>query len=338
MRQKLSVLLVALMAIVAAAPLSGQDVPKDQQAEIAIELDMKKLRNNALYGSVRSNVENLASQADVPDGLNLEDVDTVFVAVALPDGVTDFAALQQVPAGADLPMDMFIRVKFNDSAAVDKLMEKAAADSVEREIGGKKVYSPPASEGPSNIAVYRADSTTIEFGTDNYIKAGIGNHLLSPGLKSAWDKMPDQALRIAMDLENPSDLVSQAVTMAKQNADPMAGGFIELINKVSDIRITMDLDAGNLLTIMANGKDEKSASELQMGLDGILAMGKMGGAQAVQALKEQDENAAKVVKAILDSLSAKQDGTEVQIVIPKPDGFEDAVQNMIQNQMGGAGF
>ena len=60
------------------------------------------------------------------------------------------------------------------------------------------------------------------------------------------------------------------------------------------------------------------------------------GARKDKDLKELD--AMKNVKAILDSLNAKLDGTDVQIAIPKPEGFEDAIQNLMQMNGMGGGF
>ena len=339
MRRKTTLMLTALLALVTAMPLVGQTVPKEQQAEVAIQLQMSRLRDSQLFDMVKQNIDQARAQSDIPDNVDIDKVDTVFAAIALPEDVASFAAMEQVEQGGDLPMEMYVRVTFTESGVVDTIMEKAAEESEERELNGKTVYTPREDDdAPGNIVVYRDGDSAIVFGTENYVSMEIGDHLLSAGLKSAWEKVPDQALRIAIDLENSSNLIDEAVAMAKANSDPMMGGFIDLITKASDIRMTMDLTSDNLMTLAATGKDETAASELQMGLDGILAMGKMGGAQAVQMLKEQDEDAARVMKEILDSLSAQQDGTDVQIASPRPEGFEDAIKNMMQMQMGGGGF
>ncbi len=280
MRRNTTVLLMAILAFVAAAPLSGQSVPLEQQAEIAIQVQMSRLRSSKLYEMLKSNIDQVQSQADLPDNVDIEKVDTIFAAIALPEDVASFAAMEQVESGGDLPMEMYARVTFTESGIVDTIMEKAAEESESREINGKTCYTPKADDNaPRNVMVYRDGDKAIVFGTENYVTMGASENLLSAGLKSAWSKVPDEALRIAIDLENCSDLIAEAVGMAKANADPMMGGFIDLITKASDIRMSMDLTDGNLLTLAATGKDENAASELQMGLDGILAMGKMGGAR-----------------------------------------------------------
>jgi hypothetical protein len=181
--------------------------------------------------------------------------------------------------------------------------------------------------------LHRVDPTTVEIGTENWFRAGTGNQLMTAALRTSLENLPDAAIQIAIDLENSRPLIDEAVEMARENADGMTAGMVDLITKANNVRLTVDFSGENLLTVAASGRDEESATQLREGIDGLLALAKMGGQAAVTQLKEEDEESSKVVQSILNSLKASQDGSDVAITIPKPEGFEGAVERM--SRMGG---
>ncbi len=336
MRRILSLSLVVALALFTAAPLTGQSVPDAQKAEVAVEIQLGRLRQSPLYDALKSNLERMRDQSNLPDDVNLDDIDSVFFAVALPESVEDFQAMESVGQGGALPMEFYARMTFVESAAVEAMMSKAREGSIEREINGKTYYAPTESENaPSNVLAHQLDDRTVEVGTVDYLTTGTGDHLLTGGLATAWSKMPEATIRIAVDLDHASALIEQAVALAREQADPMAVGFIRLITKATDLRLAIDATGPNLVALATTGKDEKASVELQAGLSTLLGMAKFGGQQAVQTMEQEDPDSAKVVKALLESLTAEQDGAEVTVTIPKPEGFDAFVEKMLE--MGGMG-
>ncbi len=337
MLNKLSlVFLVMLMSCGLVLQATAQSLPKDKQAEVVFELRLNKLRESSLMGTFQEQLDAMQAQAGVPSDMDIKTIKRVFGAMSLPDTAADLAAMQMEN---ELRMEFFARVEFVDAASADAALAKLAENAETEEKNGKTYYKPPADEdAPQNMRGHLYDSKTIEFATDFYLEKGTGNDVFSSGLSDAWDKAPDHAFRIAIDLDNSSDLINEVVEDAKANAPPMMGGFIELIRKAKDIRLSFDLSSKNLLVLAATGNDDDQAEELRKGLDGIMGMAKMSSQQMMPMLEQQDEAAAKVVGEIIDSLAATRDGSEVQVAIAKPDGFEEAIKNMIKNLPGGGDF
>lgn len=330
MRLKTTTILSFLLAIVATSPLFAQSIPKEKQSEVALEIQMNRFRDSALYDTMKGAIEQSPAMAEVPSDFDWEKVESVFVTFALPEDVNGMMAIQNIEPGGDLPTEMFARIKFSDSAGADQMLSMIKDDSEMKTIDGKNYYAPKADgDGPKNLLAERVDDTTMVFGTEYYLTTGTGNHLMSSGLQAAWGKMPNDGFRLAIDLQNSSELIEQAVDMGKSEPGNPAAGFMNLILYINDIRLSMDLAGGDLLTVAATGKDDENTKKFHEGFDGILGMGKMFGAGGVEQLKEQSPEAGRVLGEILNSLSARRDGNNVVLAIPKPEGFEEAIQGLI---------
>lgn len=335
MHRSLRYIFLLVFVLSLSGTAQAQSLPKEQQAEVAIEIRMDRLRDNPLFDQLKSAMENAPGMQDATADFDFATVDSVFMAIALPEKVADFEAMQNIQGGEDLPMEMFVRMKFTDAEAAKKAMDKAKEDSEEKTIGGV-TYLTPKSDGPKNMIGHMVDDTTLVFGTETYVTRGAGNEVLSGGLADALGKMPDDGIRICVDLVNCRELIEEAVAMAKENGDPMMGGMVDLALAINNVRLSMDLAGGNLLTIGATGSDADNAKKFSDGLNGLLAMAKMGGQQGVQQLGQQNPEAGRVLGDILKSLNATQDGEEVLVEIPKPEGFEDVIVGLLP--MMGPGF
>jgi hypothetical protein len=335
MHRSLRFLYLIVFLISLAGPVHAQSLPKDKQAEVAIEIQMDRLRDNPLFDQLKSTMENAPGFQQASSEFDFETVEKVFMVMALPEKVADFEAMQGLQGGDDLPMEMYVRMTFTDAEAAEKVMDKVKEDSVEKTIDGV-TYVSPKSEGPKNMIGHMSDDTTMVFGTETYVTRGGSSDVLSAGLAEAWSKMPNDGIRICVDLQNSRELIEEAVAMAKENGDPMMGGMVDLALAISNIRLSMDLAGGNLLTIGATGTDAENAKKFSDGLNGLLAMAKMGGQQGVQQLSQQNPEAGRVLGEILKALNAKQDGDDILVEIPKPEGFEDVITGLLP--MMGPGF
>lgn len=174
-------------------------------------------------------------------------------------------------------------------------------------------------------------------GTEAYIFHSQPKELFSDGLKESWNKVPDEAIRIAMDLEGASGIINEVVAMGKQNGDAMTGAYLDLVDNLKDLRLSLDFSGENMLTLRAMGVGESEAEEVRGGLDSILGIAKMAGGAQAAALKQRNEAAGAAVEKVLKSLKATNEGAEISVVVPKPDGFEEAVKSAVDMFAGGVG-
>ncbi len=335
-----SATLLAVVACLLMCPdCLAQSMPNEKQAEVAFQIDMERMRGTPMYDMMSSNIEQLQAQSGMSADFDWNDVNRVFGAMSLPESVAEFEEMQ---GGDVLNLDMFVRVQFVDSAAAEEMMAEIREKGVETDIGGKTFYRPPAEDDvPENLMVTMIDDKTVEMGTEDYLTGGTGPGLFAAGLATAWDSMPEDAIRIAVDIDSARSLIDEAIDMAKQQAEgaPMVGPIMDLAKKANDMRLSMDFKDGNLLTFGATSVDEETAEDLRSGLDGLLGVAKFSSGQAVKTLREQDEQLANVLSQILDALTATRDGDQVQVVIPRPDGFEEALGKlMMMSGMGGSDF
>ena len=258
------------------------------------------------------------------DGPNPAKLVRIFGAMSAPE---DMAAAMGLQMG-QLPMEFFVRLKFKDAEATKKLMaevEKDNGGTVEKN-GNTYYKAPPASGMPEGVLMHVVDDTTVEMGTEAYVFSG-NIAPFTDNLKAAWSKAPNEAIRMAMDLEGAKTLISEAVAQGQQGGNPMVNQYLELIDNIKDLRISLDFAGKNLLTVNATGVNEEDAEELKEGLDSLLLIAKEAGKGGLTQLRQMDPEGADVAAEILNALNAKNSGTDVAITIPKPSGFDKAIES-----------
>lgn len=288
-------------------------------------------------------------------GMSPSDIDRVFGAVALPNDMATFEVFNQPQPPAELPMNFFARIELANASVGDTMWaDISGSPGVSEEVINGTTYL--ANEGEmTNILVQRINDVTIEIATRDFVQAGIGRELFSPGLTDAWGKVPDHALRLAIDLQGEAQLVSEVIAMAKQDPsiDPMSSAYLDLVDNAANVRFSFDPDDTILLQLAATGVDASQAEELRSGIDAALGIAKMGGTAALNmaennpeademtAMLLSDPNMMSAARGILGSLSAKSEGNEVMVTIPRPDGFTEAVSSLMEvlpmMMMGGMG-
>lgn len=330
MRQIFSVPMAMVFSFVLfGTSLQGQSGPDPAAAEIAFEIKMDALRDTPMYKMAQTTLESQPGM--VPGNGDVEKIKRVWGAVQLPEKV---AEIEGAESGDQIPMDLFIRIELEDKKAADEMAAEMIKDSNEVKEDGETFYTPK--NGPQNLRARRANDTTLEVATQNFFSKGLGENLYSPGLKKAWDMFSNEPIRIAIDLENARGLVDEGLDMAKDQMPPMMHGMLDMVDKMDNIRIAMDFQDGrDLMALGMTSSDEDTAEELRKGLDGLMGMAKMMGGAQVEQLQQIDEGMANTVSALLKSLQANREGDDVQINIPKPEGFDETLKSMMG--MGGVG-
>jgi hypothetical protein len=229
----------------------------------------------------------------------------------------------------ELPINFFLRMQFVSEEAAQRYVETSLLGVEERVIDGQTwLAPPPASGAPTNLLFHIVDGTTFEAGTTDYLTQP-SRKLFTKRLETIWAAMPAGAIRLAADLESVSPFVEGFIQIARENGPPAAGGMLDLVPKISELKLHADFAGENIMSLTISGKDESQSEELRSGVDGLLAMAKLFGGQAVQEVGRESPEAGKMLAEILGSLAATRTGNDVLIAIARPDGFDDAMRAMI---------
>jgi hypothetical protein len=337
----LALTLFLMLSVVCAPALGQSELQEKQKAVVVFDVRMDMIRDCALGKTLKLEDKLNAMHAQSGDnGPNPSKLERIFGAMSAPE---DMASAMSIQMG-DMPMEFFVRMKFKDADSAKAILAEAEKDNggtVEKD--GKTFYKAPPSSGmPEGLLMHAVDDTTVEMGTEAYVF--MKNRTpFTDNLKAAWEKSPNEAIRIAMDLQGAKGLISEAVEMGKQQGggNPMVGVYLDLVDNMKDVGISLDFSGKNLLTIRATGVNDSDAVELKEGLDSLLGMAKMGGQTQLPNIKQMDPEGGAVLEKILNSLNAKSEGTDVSVVIPKPEGFDKAVENAVNQfgaMFGGGGF
>lgn len=320
----LAVVVAMVTTVFVHSDVAAQSAGDEQSSAVMFDINFEKLKNSKLASTLGIEAQ-LAKVAQKDD--SKPDPGKLLRVVGAMSAPTSVAEAQSMSAG-QMPVDFYARMQFEDTAGADKMIAKAETDSggkIERD--GKTFYRPKADgKNPENLLMHRVDETTIEIATESY--AFLPNRdVLSQGLQDAWAKTGDDSIRLAIDVEAASEVITEAVEMGQASVkgtpqEAQMTAYLGLIDNMKNLRLAIDFSNENLLTIQATGVDEKQAKELQGGLDAILGLGKMMGGMQLQGLQQQDPQAGAVVAQVLDALKANREGDEVSVTIPHPEGLE----------------
>jgi hypothetical protein len=340
----LNYMLICLMLVAGLSQSAlAQTAPLDekQKAVLLFDVRLDRLQESELAKSM--GMKEMMQQSGASAEIDFSKAVRIFGMVSAPESVQ---ALQQMQAGGtEMPVEFSMKVQFANEGALNDVLNKAKTESTEFTKGGKTYYRPKDEKAPKNICMGQMDETSLVLGTDAFVFLPDQKAAFSEGLKSSWGTVAknEDSIRIVVDMVGAKALIDEAIEMGKEGAPPMAVGFMELVPTMNDLRITMDLSGGNLFTLGSTCKDSECATNLNDALDSIFGMAKMAGQAQLGQMKEAPglEGLVDVADQILKALKPNLDGNSVTVTIPKPEGFEAAVQQattmMPGMMMGGPG-
>ena len=297
------------------------------RAHIIYDVSLDEIRNSELAKDLNLE-ENLQGDVLPPsEDFDITTLSRVYGAFQLPESVE---ALMSMGPNDDLPMNFFVRMEFNDPRGIEQILEEITDDEDTRvtERGGQTYYSPPEGQGPGNLMVTRVDERTLEIGTPTYLYLEDRN-VVTEKAKAAWVKLPEEAVRLSVDLSDSQELIDGAMGMLRMTAGDEAGDLFEFVKDLRSLNFHMDPGSDALFTLFATASSEAKAEEVKGVVDGLLFMGRMTAKQGIRAMPVEDEDAKKMMNSVVDSLKATSSGEKVTISIPKPEGFEDMIKNVI---------
>ena len=316
-------MVIGLIGLICSSHSSGLQSPtKERRAVLAIDVNMERLRSSGLE-QVLQEAQAGGAQNEVQSILLFSK--RITGALSAPESLQSIMTLAP---GEPVPLDFFLKLQFADADAQAKTIANLQEGLEEVTEGGRKRFK-PTSGGPTNIRLVVIDATTIEFGTLNYLDRP-DRLVNTPALNNVWKSMPDHAIRLAIDFDGARRLLDDAGKMLAEQAQPQFKPFVEMLAQMASLKLSVDATDTNLVALGITGRDEKTAEDLHVTLDGFLNMAKfMMGAQVAE-LKKESPKVGEVLGVILTSLRAVKNGTLVTVEIPRPAGLEVAIKEGIE--------
>jgi len=327
MRIAILSLLLTLGAMI--APCVAQSMPEEQKAVLVFDVRMDMLTSSPLGKQMKfAEMMTGAQEKSGQGGADPAKLRRIFGAVSAPKSMSDF---ELSDPSKEVPFEFFMRAEYQDSESASVAFKDAIKNAEKVEKNGQTFYKgTDGRDMPPGALLHQVQETTLEMGTETYL-LHPNRKLFTDNLQTAWNKAPDEAIRMAMDVKGAQSLIAELIEEGKKTApDPTFEAYYDLIDNVSHMGISLDLTGANLLSIRATALDAAQGQELKDGLDSLLFIAQSGGKQALPMIGEMAPKAKPVVESILDSLVAKNNAEEVTIVIPKPNGFESAVAEAAQ--------
>lgn len=322
------IILPALLLVALVVPnlhAQSNQLEQSQMAVVSFDINMDKIRNSEMSKTLdfEKQIEKAAKRSS--DNLDPAKVKRVYGASSAPESMEEAQGYQ---GEGPLPVEFFARVELVDTAAAEEAIKQIQEKGEAVEIGGKTFYKSTDDDAPEGLFAYRVDDTTIEMGTKAYLLRP-DRKVFTEGLNAAWKKVPDEAVKIAMDLEGASGLVAELQKMAADNGPANFAAYYELIGAISDMHITIDMDGDNLLTIGMTGKSESQAEDIEGGMNSLIGMGQMMGMGQIGQLKQMSPDLGGMAEKMLEALTASRTGEDVSIKLIHPEGLAAAIKGMM---------
>ncbi len=326
-----SILRTVCLTLIVMACLSGvqfaQDVAElkaSQKSVILFDFRISKWLKEARAAKLDISKAEAFFESGPFIGFKPSQIERIYGSASFPKKFSEVMALRQGVSN-ELPFDIFVQVRFDTAQSAAKFEASVREYSKVVELGGKK-FLQSKDIGPENFVCHRYDELTFEFGTSSYCQQD-SRVFLTDRLKQIYRTVPDQSLRIAVDLETPSEFVEEVVGLAtEQITDPIVTAYLELVGKANSITGAHSLSADNLLTLRVDSQDDEASKEVTAGLESALATLKLlrGSSFGLPA----NTDATSVVEELLGSLVAIQDGSSCKIEVPRPKKFFAAVNQL----------
>lgn len=291
-------------------------------AVIAVEIDVQRFRDSATLKATDLDLNKIAPYASTAT-ITIEDVDKVSIVASVPEGADALNAMNGNLEGKQSPFGFQFKVQLNDSEKAAKTFKKLTEKLEEAIVDGRVYYrNPSGGDGAANFTMHRPSANTILAGTDDFVESGNAN-LMSTDLRQAWQKLPNQTARLAVDLQAMRALLKEF--KEKNAADPNQVLLISFIENLDAMRLAIDLDASSLITLVLTGKDDQSTTMMQAQLDSIVLLAQSQGAEKLSQLPPKSQP---VVSDLLKTLKTQRDENDISLVLTRPDGFEDALAEL----------
>jgi len=324
--RSLGIKMIALAAVaMLTAPVFAQSDTRSAKADVVAELTPSKIIDSPL-GKKMGFAGMLAAMP--PGGPDFSKINRLFVGMIAPESAEKLEGFQK---GDNNDTQFFVRIEFSTAeAATEMITEANKVNGGETERNGKTYYTPPEDANmPEGTVMYLADDKTVAMASGGFIDK-TGGAPVTDALATAWKTMPNSAVKISIDGINARDLVKSMVKDAKQKTgEPIAGAILDLFPTMDNINLSVDLASADLVKLNMTSSDEDKATDINDGFKSLVTMAKPAATQGLTLIEDQAPNAAATFGKLVNGMDVKQSGKSVTLNIPRPEGFEDAVQEFV---------
>ena len=321
------------------APVFAQSDTRGAKADVVFELTPNKIIDSPL-GKKMGFADAIAARP--PGGPDFSKVDRVFVGLIAPESAEK---LTGIPQGGDL--QFFMRVEFSNAESAAEMLDEVSGDNGgEVEKNGKTYYTPPKqAKMPEGTVAYMVNDKTIAIANGVFVDK-TDKPPITDALATSWKGMPNSALKLSIDGVNARDLLKSIVKEGKKNAgNPIVGAVLDLFPTMDNINLSIDLSSADLVKLNMTSSSEDKASDINDGFKSLVTMAKPMAKQGLTMLEQQAPGPAATFGELVNGMDVKQNGNTVTMNIPRPEGFEDAIQEfmpvaqqmMLQIMLGGMG-
>jgi Protein of unknown function (DUF1559) len=303
--------------------LAQSDLPKDQQAQVAAEIDLARLRSSPLGKviSPRDLLEDTPLGMGEFGGMDVEKFERVRIFVRLPESVTDMQFGME--EGDDLPMEFMVEVITSDASSFESFRETVVDDSEKDVVEGEDYWRPE--NGPGNVAaVFPADGKSFLVGTDAFLKNRKAT-VASDRLLDLWKPLPASILRLAADLEQSGDLMAEIQGFASMGAPAEMQPLVDALPEFNTLAVSLDLNSADLLKLAATGRTPESAEALR-GLAEMLKGLFQQGAEQSRNGPPAMQGAARLMQEIADGSSIGEAANGATLSIKAPADFAGKIE------------
>jgi len=303
---------------VMASPAFAQSTSKSAEADIVFDVRMPKILKSKLGTTLGLEEKLKAIQPE--KGTSPGDIVRVFGGIASPEEV---GLLDSVKDGKG-KMEYFANMELASEAVVDKMLagvEKNGWTVVEK--NGKSYYQPPESARmPVGTLMFKTDVKSVTWATPGFAYQD-NKKPFTPGLSKAWETIPDHAIRVSIDSKSAGEFLQ---SLGKGRAAPSLAGIMQMLGKTDSMNLSIDFSSESLISLTGAASDAEKANELKSVVDTMVLMGQMAGGGTVEQLKNQDEDAAKVVDEMVKGMNVSSSDNSFTFSVPRPEGMEDVIK------------
>ena len=320
-------------------PLFPRSVPQlaEYQKSVAlIDIRVDQLiKDSVAAGVLQKAIDQMKLEGLFGD-IKLAEIDRVFGAFCLSESIEKAMLQRDNPDKHGFPIEYFVRVKFRDSDSLERMQTRWTNRLSKVTLFDGKEYLTGITFDPHGLHLpfllaQRVDKTTFEFGTQTYLLQPKRD-FFTARLKTAFAAAPKDSIRLVVDLETRRKFLQQVATMAREKLTPDASAYFNLIENAKSLMITSSLSSENLLSMIAEANNDSDAEELAEGIDGLIGIAKVElektFSQMAPLVTSEIEEPLRKLKGVVETLAATQSGSTVKVLVKKPEGFAEAMNNL----------
>lgn len=307
--RRLFYLAIFLLSLVVSPSLASAQQTVARPPAIAFDISGKTMGESKLVKSI-----------PMPPNakMNVFDARRMFGAISVPESI---AVLAQFQPGGELPVELLVVGEFDNSEDRQKMISDDQLENAETvKLNGKDYYVEP-NVGNMHLLL---EEKKIEIGSKDYLLTQR-TALLTTVLKAAMGEMGKAPFKLAIDMEQDREFFLEAIDMAKQQGvPPMMLPFLDLPKKINLLTLSIDPNGDEMLKLTAKSSKPSDAKFVANAIDGLLGIAKMGYAQAPKEMP-----GVELYKAISANTKTSVKDNDTFLIIKKPAGFDELLQQTI---------